>query len=99
MTSYATSSQRTLATASANFARNKSLWTPKKIVKSPHRDVVIPNRTVVQHVWENLGKWADKTAIVSMKKTITKYYCLIRHRSNVPCTDTTVDSNKLVYFK
>ncbi|XP_037293349.1 probable 4-coumarate--CoA ligase 3 isoform X2 [Manduca sexta] len=45
-------------------SRSSSLWTSDNIVKSPHKDVVIPNRTVVEHVWEDILKWADKTALV-----------------------------------
>ncbi|XP_075977145.1 uncharacterized protein LOC142977255 [Anticarsia gemmatalis] len=44
--------------------REQSLWTPDKIVKSPHKDVDIPNRTVPEHIWENMERWADKTAVV-----------------------------------
>ncbi|CAB3247030.1 unnamed protein product [Arctia plantaginis] len=44
--------------------RQQSLWTIDKIVKSPHKDIDIPRRTINDHIWENLEKWADKTALV-----------------------------------
>lgn len=46
--------------------REQSLWTIDKIVKSPHKDIEIPRRTINDHIWENLEKWADKTALVSV---------------------------------
>lgn len=36
------------------------------IVKSPYPDIVIPNLTVDQYVWQNLDKWADFEALVSI---------------------------------
>lgn len=57
-------SQKMFACVFINILRNKSLWTNKKTVKSPHNDVVIPNRTVSEHIWENLDKWSNRTAVV-----------------------------------
>lgn len=44
--------------------RTQSLWTKDNIVKSPHKDVEIPNRTIPEHIWANLEQWADKTALI-----------------------------------
>ena len=58
--------QRLLSCRSITLTNTKhsSLWTADKIVKSPHKDVNIPNRTVPEHIWENMERWADKTALV-----------------------------------
>lgn len=57
---------RLLACRSISLAslKHSSLWTSDNIVKSPHRDVDIPNRTIPEHIWENMERWADKTAMV-----------------------------------
>lgn len=55
--------QKCLLGVSVIFSRKGSLWTSDKIVKSPHKDIVIPNRTLPEHIWENLERWSDKTAI------------------------------------
>ncbi|XP_060804236.1 uncharacterized protein LOC106130289 [Amyelois transitella] len=52
-------------------SRHKSVWTPDNIVKSPYRDVEIPNTTLVEHIWEKMDRWADKTAIIC---GVTKRY-------------------------
>ncbi|XP_053608677.1 uncharacterized protein LOC128674239 [Plodia interpunctella] len=46
------------------LVRNKGVWTPENIVKSPYKDVEIPNITLVDHIWEKMDRWADKTAII-----------------------------------
>ncbi|XP_026322809.1 4-coumarate--CoA ligase 1-like, partial [Hyposmocoma kahamanoa] len=51
------------------FVRNYSvfkenLWTPAKIVRSPYKDIEIPNSTIPEHIWRNMEKWADKPAVV-----------------------------------
>lgn len=45
--------------------RENNLWTSDNIVKSPHKEIEIPNRTIPEHIWENLDRWGDKTALVS----------------------------------
>ncbi|KAJ0175978.1 hypothetical protein K1T71_008152 [Dendrolimus kikuchii] len=76
-------SQRVFTSASVNCVRNKSLWTTEKIVKSPHRDVIIPNRTVTEHIWEKLEKWADKTAIIcSITNRSYTYHQLYKYSRN-----------------
>ncbi|KAJ0175985.1 hypothetical protein K1T71_008159 [Dendrolimus kikuchii] len=44
--------------------RSSSVWTHDNIIKSPYKDVEIPNCTLSEYVWQNLDKWAEKTAIV-----------------------------------
>lgn len=51
---------------SLTSSREQSAWTPDKIVKSPHKDVDIPSRTVPEQIWENMERWADRSAIVSI---------------------------------
>ncbi|XP_047997607.1 4-coumarate--CoA ligase 3-like isoform X2 [Leguminivora glycinivorella] len=46
------------------LSRGQSVWTPDNVVRSPYRAVEAPNRTVVEHVWENLERWPDKVATV-----------------------------------
>lgn len=54
---------------SSNFARvavrSSSCWTQEKIIKSPYKDVEIPNCTIYDYVWNNLEKWPERTAAVS----------------------------------
>ncbi|CAH2041118.1 unnamed protein product, partial [Iphiclides podalirius] len=40
------------------------IWTNENVVKSPFRDIEIPNATYAEYVWKNLDKWATKTATV-----------------------------------
>lgn len=42
----------------------ENLWTPANVVRSPYRDVEIPNSTIPEHIWQNMEKWADKPAVV-----------------------------------
>ncbi|CAH2041117.1 unnamed protein product, partial [Iphiclides podalirius] len=44
--------------------RESHVWTSENIVKSPFKDIEIPNSTFVEHVWKNLDKWPTKTATV-----------------------------------
>ncbi|KAL4715813.1 hypothetical protein ACJJTC_006392 [Scirpophaga incertulas] len=46
-----------------NLSANQAVWTQDSVVKSNLKEISIPNRTAVEHVWENLDKWADKTAL------------------------------------
>ncbi|XP_041981240.1 4-coumarate--CoA ligase 1-like [Aricia agestis] len=44
--------------------RNTSLWTPEGVIKSPYKDVVVPDCTLPEYMWKNLEKWAQKPALV-----------------------------------
>lgn len=46
-------------------SRSYNVWTQDKIIKSPYKDVVIPNLTLTDYVWENLDKWPERTCAVS----------------------------------
>ncbi|XP_068629276.1 uncharacterized protein [Battus philenor] len=46
------------------FKNKKHVWTSEKVIKSPFKDVEIPNLTVTEYIWRNLDKWATKTATV-----------------------------------
>ena len=35
------------------------------IVPSPYQKVSVPDQTLDQYVWENVGKWSTKTAMVN----------------------------------
>lgn len=59
------------------------VWTSDKIIKSPYKDVDIPNRTIPEHVWENLGRWPDKPSLVSGKLLLTKLIKNNRNKSQV----------------
>ncbi|CAH1636755.1 unnamed protein product [Spodoptera littoralis] len=57
--------QRLLTSRSILSSRKYgSVWTADNIVKSPHRDIEIPNRLVTEHIWEAVERWPDKTALV-----------------------------------
>ncbi|KAM3960236.1 uncharacterized protein ACR2FA_005712 [Aphomia sociella] len=49
---------------SLNKVVNESPWTSENIVKSPFKDVELPNRLISEHIWENMEKWPDKTAVI-----------------------------------
>ncbi|XP_047028473.1 4-coumarate--CoA ligase 3-like [Helicoverpa zea] len=57
--------QRLLTTRniSLSIKKHASLWTSDNIVKSPHKGIEIPNRTVPEHIFENMEIWADKIAM------------------------------------
>ncbi|XP_052742274.1 uncharacterized protein LOC112050465 [Bicyclus anynana] len=44
--------------------KHTSIWTAERTVKSPFDDVVIPETTIAEYVWRDLGKWSDKTAVI-----------------------------------
>ncbi|KAG7301895.1 hypothetical protein JYU34_013315 [Plutella xylostella] len=44
--------------------RQNSLWTAGNVVKSPAKDILVPDVTLHEYVWKNLDKWPTKTAIV-----------------------------------
>ncbi|XP_013145789.1 PREDICTED: 4-coumarate--CoA ligase 1-like [Papilio polytes] len=46
------------------LTKKKHVWTSDNIVKSPFKDIVIPNISVGEHLVQNLEKWATKTAAV-----------------------------------
>ncbi|GBP14310.1 4-coumarate--CoA ligase 1 [Eumeta japonica] len=41
-----------------------SLWREGNVVVSPHKTVEIPDSTLAQHVWANLDRWPQRTALV-----------------------------------
>ncbi|CAG4953302.1 unnamed protein product [Colias eurytheme] len=45
------------------YFRRNHVWTKGNVVKSPFRDVNIPEVTLPEYVWDNINKWADKTAV------------------------------------
>lgn len=65
--------QRLLTSRSISLSSRKhsSVWTADNIVKSPYRDIEIPNRTITEYIWETMERWPDKTALVSI---FTKLY-------------------------
>lgn len=54
----------------SNSTRNQSVWTSDNVVKSPFKDVEIPNTTILEQMWKKLDIWADKTALVGNLKTL-----------------------------
>lgn len=46
--------------------RKHSVWTQDKVIKSPYKNIEIPNYTLYDYVWLNLDKWPQRTASVSM---------------------------------
>lgn len=56
-----TSNQRYLSTAQQ--PAYETSVASDGIVRSPYPDIIIPNMTVDQYVWENLDKWADFEAL------------------------------------
>ncbi|GBP14307.1 4-coumarate--CoA ligase-like 5 [Eumeta japonica] len=41
-----------------------NLWREGNVVMSPHKTVEIPDSTLAQHVWANLDRWPQRTALV-----------------------------------
>ncbi|KAJ8720367.1 hypothetical protein PYW07_012410 [Mythimna separata] len=77
--------QRLLSCRSITLTSKKhsSLWTSDNTVKSPHKDVDIPNRTVPEHIWENMERWADKTAMVcALTNRSYTYHQLYKYSRN-----------------
>ncbi|KAL0879035.1 hypothetical protein ABMA27_004002 [Loxostege sticticalis] len=68
---------------SVNVTVKHSVWTPENIVRSPFKDVEIPKRTLPEHIWENLERWSDKTALVcgTTNRSIT-YHQLYKYSKN-----------------
>ncbi|CAG9101522.1 unnamed protein product [Plutella xylostella] len=62
--------KKTVETISKNakvasiFVRKQSAWGGDKIVKSPYKNVEIPNMTVNDYVWQNLDRWPERTVSV-----------------------------------
>lgn len=46
--------------------RKHSVWTQDRVIKSPFKNVEIPNYTLYDYVWQNLDKWPERTASVSI---------------------------------
>ncbi|KAJ8719771.1 hypothetical protein PYW08_011946 [Mythimna loreyi] len=44
--------------------RENSVWTQDRVIKSPFKDVEIPNLTLYDYVWQNLDRWPERTASV-----------------------------------
>jgi len=58
------------AALSSDTVRNLSTR-EQNIVKSPYPDIVIPDVTLTDFVWEMVDKFPDKTALVSRDKMDT----------------------------
>ncbi|XP_049875369.1 uncharacterized protein LOC126373308 [Pectinophora gossypiella] len=62
--------QRTLKTLQSTTkctsvqVRKNSNWTQDKIVKSPFKNIEIPNCTLFDYVWQNLERWPERTLSV-----------------------------------
>ncbi|XP_059062874.1 uncharacterized protein LOC131855605 [Achroia grisella] len=46
------------------LARKNHVWNDEKIVKSPFKDVVVPDVTIAEYVWQVLDKYPTKTATI-----------------------------------
>lgn len=46
------------------LARNVSVWTEEKIIKSPYKNIEIPNSTLNDYIWHNLDRWPQRTVSV-----------------------------------
>ncbi|CAK1543236.1 unnamed protein product [Leptosia nina] len=46
------------------YVRRKHIWTKERHVKSPFKDVEIPDLTVSEYIWSHVHKWENKTAVV-----------------------------------
>ncbi|KAJ0175984.1 hypothetical protein K1T71_008158 [Dendrolimus kikuchii] len=44
--------------------RKSSVWNQDKTIKSPFKDVEIPNCTLYDYVWQNLDRWPERTLAV-----------------------------------
>ncbi|XP_026752608.2 uncharacterized protein LOC113512858 [Galleria mellonella] len=63
---------------------NEGTWTSGNIVKSPAKDVEIPNRLIPEHIWENMEKWPDKTAVIcGITKRSFTYHQLYKNSRNL----------------
>ncbi|CAH2983005.1 unnamed protein product [Chilo suppressalis] len=67
-------------TATLSLSMKNSVWTSDNIVKSPYKEVDIPNRILTEHIWENLERWPDKVAIVcSLTDRAITYHQLYKY--------------------
>lgn len=46
--------------------RKLSAWSSDGTIKSPYKDIEIPNCTLYDYVWQNLDKWPERTVSVSI---------------------------------
>ncbi|KAJ8719769.1 hypothetical protein PYW08_011944 [Mythimna loreyi] len=44
--------------------RKHSVWTEDRVIKSPFKDVELPNVSLYNYVWQNLDRWPERTASV-----------------------------------
>ncbi|KAI8432401.1 hypothetical protein MSG28_004798 [Choristoneura fumiferana] len=78
------SARRIISSNLTRTVRLQSIWTPDNVVKSPYKDVDIPNRTIIEHVWENLARWPDKTAtICGLTNRSYTYHQLFKYSRNL----------------
>ncbi|XP_073946392.1 uncharacterized protein [Choristoneura fumiferana] len=46
------------------ISRKNHVWTQGNVVRSPCKDIVVPDTTANEYIWRNLDKWATKTATI-----------------------------------
>ncbi|XP_034832840.2 uncharacterized protein [Maniola hyperantus] len=46
------------------FIKMKHVWSADRIVRSSFDDVLVPETSITEYVWQNLDKWSDKTAVI-----------------------------------
>ncbi|KAI8432391.1 hypothetical protein MSG28_004791 [Choristoneura fumiferana] len=44
--------------------KKNHVWTQGNVVRSPCKDIVVPDTTANEYIWRNLDKWATKTATI-----------------------------------
>lgn len=48
-------------------SRAKStVWLENRVVRSPFKDVEIPDATLPEYIWRNLDRWPNRTAVVCL---------------------------------
>ncbi|XP_068628846.1 uncharacterized protein [Battus philenor] len=45
-------------------ARRLNAWAQDRVIKSPFKDIEIPNCTLYEYVWQNLEKWPERTVSI-----------------------------------
>lgn len=60
--------KNTKIVSSVNFCKRTYCSNEQHVVKSPFGDIDIPDLKLHEYIWETIGPWEDKVAVVSTEK-------------------------------
>lgn len=69
-----------IVAASASTRHKSSASEEKNILRSVYKDVPVTNDLISDFVWQNLDRWPDKTATVSVLLYVSVIYQLLVHQ-------------------